>query len=217
VDAELASDHWITLVLYGVLWVWLVMALYSIMAFTLITIASYGTLIVPIVCKELVRDKVNGYKTKGLLRLLPKQLTMEYRKIEVIQLNVNEQLGFTLISIQALVGETVVFSNFVMFTMSQELDGLTAAFFMFITLVLTIGWVGFLEAFGMFHNRGQELLESWRLTKWSSKMERIWVQKFVKSCRPIAMRSKEHFCVKRLSSLTFLQGIVVGTLSLVLA
>jgi hypothetical protein len=101
--------------------------------------------------------------------------------------------------------------------MWQELDGLTAAVFMFVALALTISWVGFLEAFGMFHNRGKELLESWRLAKWSSKMDRIWVQKFVKSCRPLAMRSKEHFCVKRLSSLNFLQGIVVGTLSLVLA
>jgi hypothetical protein len=206
--------HWITLVLYGVLWVWLVMALYSVLAFTLITIASYGALIVPIVSKELVREKAIGCKTKAFLRLLPKHLTMEYRKIEVIQLNVNEQLGFTLISIEALVGETVVFSNFVMLTMWQELDGLTAAVFMFVALTLTIGWVVFLEAFGMFHDRGKE---SWRLAKWSSKMDRIWVQKFVKSCKPLAMRSKEHFCVKRLSSLNFLQGIVVGTLSLVLA
>jgi hypothetical protein len=83
----------------------------------LILITSYRALIVPIVCKELVRDKVKGYKTKGLLRLLPKHLTMEYRKIEVIQLNVNEQLGVTLSLLEALVGETVVFSKLVMLTM----------------------------------------------------------------------------------------------------
>jgi hypothetical protein len=210
-------NHWITFILYGSLWVWLVMALYSIIAFILITVASYGSFIVPIVCKELVRDKVKGYKTKGLLRLLPKHLTMEYRKIEVIQLNVNEQLGVTLISLEALIGETVVFSNFALLTMWEELDGITAAVFVFVALGVTICWVGFLEGFGMFHKRGQELLESWRLATWSSKMDRIWVGKFAKSCRPLAMRSKEHFCVKRLSSLRFLQGVVVGTLSLVLA
>jgi hypothetical protein len=210
-------NHWITFILYGSLWVWLVMALYSIIAFILITVASYGSFIVPIVCKELVRDKVKGYKTKGLLRLLPKHLTMEYRKIEVIQLNVNEQLGVTLISLEALIGETVVFSNFALLTMWEELDGITAAVFVFVALGVTICWVGFLEGFGMFHKRGQELLESWRLATWSSKMDRIWVEKFAKSCRPLAMRSKEHFCVKRLSSLRFLQGVVVGTLSLVLA
>jgi hypothetical protein len=70
--------HWITLVLYGVLWVWLVMALYSMLAFTLITIASYGALIVPIVSNELVREKAIRYKTKALLRLLPRNLTMKY-------------------------------------------------------------------------------------------------------------------------------------------
>jgi hypothetical protein len=209
--------HWITFVLYGILWVWFVMALYSILAFILISIASYGALIVPILCKELVRDKMNGYKTKALLRLLPKHLTMEYRRIEVIQLNVNEQLGFALISLEALIGETVVFSNFVMLTMWQELDGITAGIFVFAAVGVTICWAGFLEGFGMFHKRGQELLESWKLAKWSSKMDRIWVKKFVMSCRPLAMRSKEHFCVKRLSSLKFLQAVVVGTLSLVLA
>jgi hypothetical protein len=210
-------NHWITFILYGSLWVWLVMALYSIIAFILITVASYGSFIVPIVCKELVRDKVKGYKTKGLLRLLPKHLTMEYRKIEVIQLNVNEQLGVTLISLEALIGETVVFSNFALLTMWEELDGITAAVFVFVALGVTICWVGFLEGFGMFHKRGQELLESWRLARWSSKMDRIWVEKFAKTCRPLAMRSKEQFCVKRLSSLRFLQGVVVGKLSLVLA
>jgi hypothetical protein len=70
---------------------------------------------------------------------------------------------------------------------------------------------------GMFHKRGQELLECWRLARWSSKRDRIWVDRFVKSCRPLGMRSKEHFCVKRLSGLTFVHVIVVGTLSLVLA
>jgi hypothetical protein len=209
--------HWVTFVLYGVLWVWFVMALYSILAFILIVIASYGALIVPIVCRELVRGKISGYKTKGLLRLLPKHVTMEYRKIQVIQLNVNEQLGVTLISLEALIGETAVYSNFIMLTMWEELDGITAAVFVFIAVAVTIGWVVFLEGFGMFHKRGQELLESWRLASWSSKMDRIWVEKFVKSCRPLAMRSKEHFCVRRISSLKFLQAVVVGTLSLVLA
>jgi hypothetical protein len=121
--------HWITFVLYGVVWIWLVLAIYSIMAFILIVISSYGTLIVPIVCRELFRGKVDGYKTKWMLRLLPRHLTMEYRKIEIIQLNMNEILGITLIPLQALVAETVVFSNYVILTMWVEFDGLTAAVF----------------------------------------------------------------------------------------
>jgi hypothetical protein len=209
--------HWLTLVLYGVLWVWLVLALYSILAFVLIVISSYGTLILPVVCRELFRGKVNGYKTKWMLRLLPRHLTIEYRKIEVILLNANEILGVTLIPLQAVIAETAVFSNFAMLTMWEELDGVTAAVFIFVDLAVSIGWVGFLEEFGMFHKRGQELLESWRLARWSSKRDRLWVGKFVKSCRPLGMRSKDQFCVKRLSSLKFVQGIVVGTLSLVLA
>jgi hypothetical protein len=213
----LLRTHWITLVLYGVLWIWLVMALYSIMAFILMVIVTYGALVVPIVCKELVRGKVNGYKTKWMLRLIPRHLTMEYRKIEIIHLNTNEIIGVAIIPFQALVGETVVFSNFVMLTMWEELDGITAAVFIFVTFGLTMAYAGFLEGFGIFHKRGKELLETWRLARWSSKRDRIWIKKFVKSCRPLAMRSKEQFCVKRLSSLHFVQGIVVGTLSLILA
>jgi hypothetical protein len=209
--------HWITFVLYGVLWIWLDLGLYSIMAFILIVISSYGTLIVPIMCRELFRGKVNGYKTKWMLRLLPRHLTMEYRKIEIIQLNLNEILGVTIIPLQALIAETVVFSNFVMLTMWEWLDGVTAAVFIFVAVGVTVAWVGFLEELGMFHKQGKEPLESWTLARWSSKGERLWVGKFVKSCRPMGMRSKDQFCVKRLSSLQFMQGIVVGTMSLILA
>jgi hypothetical protein len=134
--------HWITLILYGALW-WIVLTIFSVINFLLVVTATYGVLIVPIVCRELVRGRVNGYKTKGLLRLLPKHLTLEYRKIEVIQLNLNELIGYTLILLAALVGETVVFSNFVLLTMWEELDGVTAIVLAFIALAPTVTWGAF--------------------------------------------------------------------------
>jgi hypothetical protein len=207
--------HWITYILYGALWCWIVLTIFSVINFLLVVTATYGVLIVPIVCRELVRGRVNGYKTKGLLRLLPKQLTLEYRRIEVIQLNLNELIGYTLILLAALVGETVVFSNFVLLTMWEELDGVTALVFAFIALAPTVTWGAFLEGFGMYNKRGLELLESWKLASWSSKRDRLWMEKFAKSCKPLGMRSK-FFCVERLSSLKFVQRIVEGTLSLVL-
>jgi hypothetical protein len=99
--------------------------------------------------------------------------------------------------------------------MWKELDGVTVFVFTFIALTSTVAWGAFLEGFGMYHKRGQELLESWKFASWSSKRDRLWVEKFVKSCKPLGMRSKL-FCVERLSSLNFVQRIVEGTLSLVL-
>jgi hypothetical protein len=200
-----------------VLWVWFVLALLSILAFILICAAGYGAVFVPIICSELVKGKKSGYKTKGVLRLLPKHLTMEYRKIEILQQTLNERLGYTLISLGGLIGETVVLSNFVLLTRWDELDSITAAVFIFIASAVTIGWVAFLELFGIYNERGKELLESWKLSRWSSKRDRLWKGKFVKSCRPLGMRSKEFFCIDRLSCLKFVQGIVVGTLSVILA
>jgi hypothetical protein len=55
-----------------------------------IFIITYAALIVPIFCRKLVGGKLSGYKTKWMLRLLPSHLTIEYRKIEVIQLNLME-------------------------------------------------------------------------------------------------------------------------------
>jgi hypothetical protein len=66
------------------------LALQSIVDFILILIVTYAALIVPIVCRELVRGKLSGYKTKWILRLLPSHLTIEYGKFEVIQLNLME-------------------------------------------------------------------------------------------------------------------------------
>jgi hypothetical protein len=66
------------------------LALQSIVDFILILIVTYAALIVPIVCRELLRGKLSGYKTKWILRLLSSHLTIEYGKIEVIQLNLME-------------------------------------------------------------------------------------------------------------------------------
>jgi hypothetical protein len=71
--------------------------------------------------------------------------------IEVLQLKLNELFGYSIISLQALIGETVLFSNLVLLTMWDELDGVTAASFIFVTVVVTLMWAGFLEASGMFH------------------------------------------------------------------
>jgi hypothetical protein len=67
-----------------------VLALQSIVDFILIFIVTQAALIVSIVCRELVRGKVSGCKTKWMLRLLPNHFTKEYRKVEGIQLNLME-------------------------------------------------------------------------------------------------------------------------------
>jgi hypothetical protein len=210
------KTSWVIMALYGILWVWFVLALLSILAFILICAAGYGSVFVPIVCSELVKGKKGGYRTKGVLRLLPKHLTMEYRKIEILQQTLNERLGYTLISFGGLIGETVVLSNFVLLTRWDELDSITAAVFIFLASAVTIGWVPFLELFGIYNERGKELLESWKLSRWSSKRIGLWIGKFVKSCRSLGMRSKEFFCIDRMSCLKFVQAIVVGTLSVIL-
>jgi hypothetical protein len=74
-----------------------------------------------------------------------------------------------------------------------------------------------LEASGMFHNQAIQLLESWKYGKWSTKREKLLMDKFRKSCKPLGCRSGGVYCIKRLTGLKFVHGIVVATLRMLLA
>jgi hypothetical protein len=76
--------------------------------------------------------------------------------IEVLQLNLNAIIGYSIISLQALIRETVVFSNFVLLTIWKKLDGVTASSFIFVAVAVALVWGGFLEVPVMVHKRWDE-------------------------------------------------------------
>jgi hypothetical protein len=208
-------SHWATIVLYGSLWFWIQLAFWSAIVLFLFLLATYALFLLPLVYTELVKGR-RSYTTSSSLRLA-KNITLEYRKIEVLHLNANETFGWLVIPEEAFVADSIMFCIYALMTIGKALDGATAA-----VLIIFAGGLMFimftvLEASGMFHNQATELLESWKYGNWSTKRERLLMDKFRKSCKPLGVRSGSVYCIKRLTGLKFVQGIIVGTLRILLS
>jgi hypothetical protein len=110
-----------------------------------------------------------------------------------------------------------MFCNYALITGGQELGGVTTTVLVIFAVALMTGWVTILEAAGVYHKQAETLLESFKRGNWSEKKDRLYMDKFRKSCRPLGFRSGGGFCIKRLTGLKFIQGIVVGTLRIFLS
>jgi hypothetical protein len=205
------KNHWFTMALYGCLWMWIQMAFWTEILFCFVLILSYFVLTYPLVSHELVKGRA-GYNTSSRLRL-PNNLILEYRKIEVVHLNAMDVVGWVILPEQALMADASLFSNYTLITGGQELGVVTTTVLViFAGAIMTI-WVTILEAAGIFHKQSETLIESFKRGHWSDKKkDRLYMDKFRKSCRPLGFRSVGGFCIKRLTGVKFIKGIVVGTL-----
>jgi hypothetical protein len=210
-------NHWFTIALYGCLWLWMQLAMWAATIFCLVIILSYLVVTYPLVCNELVRSR-RSYNTNSRLRLT-NNLTLEYRKLEVLQLNVMDVMGWVILPEQALIADAIMFINYALITVGYELDGVTTTVLVIFAVGLMTIWVTILEACGTFHNQAETLIESFKYGNghgWNRK-DRLYMDKFRKSCRPLGFRSVGGFCIKRLTGVKFIQGSVVGTLRIFLS
>jgi hypothetical protein len=205
-------NHWFIIALYGCLWMWMQMAFWTAIIFVLVLTLSYFVVIYPLVCHELVRGS-RSYKTNSRLRLT-NNLRLEFRKLEVLHLNVLDVMGWVLLPEQALVADAIMFCNYALITVGHELDGVTTTVLVIFAVGLMTAWVTSLESMGIFHKQSETLIESFKYRHghgWNRK-NRLYMDKFRMSCRPLAFRSVGGFRIKRLTGLKFMQGIVVGTM-----
>jgi hypothetical protein len=210
-------NHSVTIALYGCLWLWMQMAFWTAIIFVLVLILSYFVVTFPLVCHELVRGR-RSYNTNSRLRFT-NNLTLEYRKLEVLHLNGMDVMGWVILPEQALMADAIMFCNYALITVGHELDVVTTTVLVIFAVVLMTAWVTILEACGIFHKQSETLIESFKYGHghWWNRKERLYMDKFRKSCRPLGFRSGGGFCIKRLTGVKFIQGIVVGTLRIFLS
>jgi hypothetical protein len=208
------KNHWFSIALYGCLWMWIQMAMWTAIVFILFLILSYFVVTTPFVCKELVLGR-RSYSTNSRLRL-PNNLSLEYRKLEVLHLNVMDVVGWVILPEQALMGDSIMFCNYTLITGGKELGAVPTSVLIIFAVALVTVWVTILEACGTFHKQAETLVQSFKRGHWSVRKDRLYMDKFRKSCRPLGFRSVGGFCIKRLTGVKFVQGIVVGTLRVAL-
>jgi hypothetical protein len=204
----------LTITLYGCLWLWMQMAFWTAIIFYVVLVWSYFTVTFPLVCNELVRGR-RSYNTNTRLRSA-NNVVLEYRKLEVLHLNVMDIVGWAILPEQALIADAIMFCNYALIRIGHQLDAVTITVLIIYGMVLTIVWVTILEFAGSFHKRANTLITSFKYGHGPNKKNRLLMDKFRKSCRPLGFRSGGGFCIKRLTGLQFMQGIVVGTMRVAL-
>jgi hypothetical protein len=209
-------NHWLTIALYGCLWLWTQMAFWTALTFGVMGILSYFVVTYQLVCNELARGW-KTYSTNSRLRRA-NNLSLEYRKLEVLHLNAVDLLGWVILPEQALIADAIMFCNYALITIGDQLDAVTVHVLVIFGVALMTAWVTILEAAGIFHKQSEKLIESFKYGHghgWNRK-DRLYMDKFRMSCRPLGFRSVGGFCIKRLTGVKFIQGIVVGTLRVAL-
>jgi hypothetical protein len=183
--------------------------------FTLLISLSYFVLTYQLVSNELVMDR-KSYTTNSRLRLA-NNLSLEYRQLEVLHLNIIDNAGWVILPEQVLIADAIMFSNYTLITGGQELGGVATSVLVIFAVGLMTVWVTCLESMGIFHKQAETLIESFKHGHGWNRKDKLYMDKFRKSCRSLGYRSGGGFCIKRITSLKFIQGIVVGTLRVFLS
>lgn len=79
------------------------------------------------------------------------------------------------------------------------------------SMVMQIFWGALLQLSGVFHKHAKITLKSWKNIKVGNKMDKKYMSKFLKACRPIAIGERGLFLVKQTTVLKFFRAIVKGT------
>jgi hypothetical protein len=197
-----------TFSLYGILWFYCDFSLWLTITFIQTVALVYIVTVVPIVCEDLVPNRSN-YRTNTKLRSV-KNLPVEYRALEILHYNANSLVGEALIPMQATIGQSIVFCNFLLITRWEYTDGITKLVLGAWSGGIFLFWAIALELAGRIHSEGIKLLRSWEFWTWSKTDMKI-MMKFRKSCKPLGVRAGRYFCVERISVLKFTRGIVEST------
>jgi len=153
--------------------------------------------------------KKHLYKSRESLRSAEK-LFLEYRAMDLLLMKMTIVLGPLIIPVQAVITNLSLFCNYTIIREWDQLDKTTVVILLFWTSGVLVCWLGVLEVGGWLNSGGSKILQSWKHFNWPA-LERKILNKQKKACRPYAVRVQSYYCIKRLSILKFLKGIVKGT------
>ncbi|OXA37094.1 hypothetical protein Fcan01_28165 [Folsomia candida] len=154
--------------------------------------------------------KPRAYKTYRSLRQ-PYNLIHEYISVQMIFKQVMSIYGFWLLVMHAFMGQFALFCNYSVIKYWDQLNPLTRILLIVWSAVVLIPWISFLHVSGNFYQLSQRTLKSWKEIKCRNTLERKYLSKSRKACRPLKVGADGVFTIKRLTVLKFIRGIIKGT------
>ncbi len=176
----------------------------------------YGTVVLPFIANELYLSHTKRYKSTPNLRE-PSTLRVVYRTAQIVQSKINDLLGKFLIPIQIICSILFVFGGFILIrhreTMHVTMQVLLASW----CVVGPLAWALFLVMGGYLHSNGIKLLNSWKYHCWATADERLEINRFRVSCKPIRIGFGSTYVIQRKSVMVFQRGLLRGIMRALLA
>lgn len=168
----------------------------------------YGALVAPLVIKEFRLDR-SRYRSLSDLRE-SHTLMLEYRGVEILQKFFNNLVGFFLLPIQTLVTLMFMFGLFMVINHKNEMETIPLVLVSVWAVITPLVWGGWLMACAYFYTNGLKTMNSWKCHNWNSKEERVLMNKFRASCRPLSIGYKTLYRIRPGSVLVFVRGLIRG-------
>lgn len=182
----------------------------SLISALIVFVLSTALLIYPILSREL-RPGQNDYATLPELRTTPENIVLVYRTLEIYVKNLLIRFGSIVLPVQAYLSQFVLILNYVLIKNGHEMTGVSIMVALTWSLACQMAWIILLSLAAIFAKEAKVTTKSCKYFEFSSKLEKKYMSKFAKSCKPLFVGKEGVFRVSKKTVLKFLQGIVRGT------
>ncbi|OXA63505.1 hypothetical protein Fcan01_00953 [Folsomia candida] len=204
------QQSWIIYILIGLA--------YSLFIFMVWTTLLFGVAFILILIPSLyqisldLRGDVPSEKQKCSEELRqPGNLTLFYRKVEIIHKLILENYGYFLIPMQTLMGQYGLVCTYSLILQWSEMDGVIKAFLLSQLVMIQGVWAVILGFGGWVYDVSTTIIKSWKYLKLGNKQEAKYMAKFRKSCKPMYLGYPGMFRIRNVTVLKHFQGLTRGT------
>lgn len=162
----------------------------------------FYTDVTPIFWKDLRSD--SSHRTSNALRT-PKNLTKEYRSVEVIHKLMMDYYKFAILPFHALVGALTVSGSYTLTRHSKKMEVINI-FIICNWIIVFVCWSLIIKFGGFYHSQCIKTIKSWKFFDFN-KEDKLYMTKFTRSCRPMKIGDQIRFNFTNLTVLSFIKGV----------
>lgn len=170
----------------------------------------FGTLFVSFIVREFKHGRISTFYKCSLKFRQTRQLTINYRSVQIILSLYNSLFGNILVPAQGTVTLEVIFTCYFLIRHSDILAFSNLLVMVMWGCVCSGGWLAIIVSGGYLHSHGIKILQSWKRYQWNSNYERKFMKKFEASCTPFAICQGKVYVVKRVSMMVYIRGLSQG-------
>ncbi|CAL8072502.1 unnamed protein product [Orchesella dallaii] len=182
-----------------------------VLAIILLHGLCYFIYVLPILHTELRLGLMpSKYKTIGLLRE-PNQLVVNYKMLQILVKMVNFEIGILFVVLQLVFIQIILFCNVTLMFQWEDLKIDAKIVLTFIVGFATCGWATFLFVAGIQYGYSEAAMESWKLEYWSTRRERLYMERVKWSLRPFSFGDGKRFIIKPVTVLKYINSVSKNT------